>query len=210
MEVALILAMEGGVDYGAIWTVFWVTPFLIPLFASMWLGERASFGVWLACGTAVAGASLLHGPVLPRTAATLFLPLLAAASFSSYVVMARVLRREPIRTNLFYTVVGLFAALTLIVPRFWVPPTPHDLIVFAAMGLIGLGALYAIDRMASAAAVSSSAPFIALQVAFTIGASAILTDRILGVRAWGGACLIGGAALWSWARRNPIAVTSTP
>jgi drug/metabolite transporter (DMT)-like permease len=160
----------------------------------------------MASGIAVAGAGLLLGPSLPRSASALFLPLLSAASFSLYVVMTRMLRGESVLTNLFYTGLGVFAALTPIVATSWVTPTRHDLVVLASIGLLGLGALYALDRMASAAAVSSSAPVVALQVAFTIGAGAMLTERIPGIHAWGGACLVGGAALWSWTRGNATTV----
>jgi hypothetical protein len=62
--------------------------------------------------------------------------------------------------------------------------------------------------MASASTLSSSAPVIALQVAFTIGARDLLAHNVPGMRAWVGACLLGAAALWTWSRRNPIAVSA--
>lgn len=208
MPAAVIVAMAQGIDGDTIWTVFWVAPFLILMFAAICLGERAPAGVWLACATALAGTSLLLGPGLPRSAWSVVLPLLSAASFSLYVVMTRMLRWESTRSNLFYTALGVFAGLTPIIPRLWITPTGHDLVVLTAIGLVGFGGLYALDRMASASAVSSWAPVIALQVAFTIGARDLLTHHVPGIRAWVGACLVGAAALWTWSRRHSIAVSS--
>jgi drug/metabolite transporter (DMT)-like permease len=208
MPAAVIVAMARGIEGDTIWTVFWVAPFLILTFAAICLGERAPAGVWLACATALAGTSLLFGPGLPRSAWSIVLPLLSAASFSLYVVMTRMLRWESTRSNLFYTALGVFAGLTPIIPRLWITPTGHDLAVLSAIGLLGLGGLYALDRMASVSAVSWSAPVSALQVAFTIGARDVLTRHVPGIRTWVGVCLVGAAALWTWARRNPIAVSS--
>ncbi len=204
MPAAVIMGITRGVDGDTLWTVFWITPLLIPVFATLWLGERPPVRVWIASGIAVAGAGLLLGPSLPRSPGALFLPLLSAASFSLYVVMTRMLRGESVLVNLFYTALGVFTVLTPVVARSWVTPTRHDFVVLAGIGLLGLGALYALDRMASASAVSSSAPVVALQVALTIGASAVLANRIPGFRAWGGACLVGGAALWTWTRANAV------
>lgn len=208
MPATVITAMARGVDATTVWTVFWVTPLLIVAFASLWLGERVPVHVWIGCALAVAATSLLLGPGMPRTAGSIILPLLSAASFSLYVVMTRMLRFESIRQNLFYTALGVFAVLTPIVSRGWITPDAHDFAVLSAIGLLGFGALYALDRMASSAQVSSTAPVIAVQVAFTIGGRALLAHDAPGLRAWVGVCLLGAMVIWLWMRPNAAEETA--
>jgi drug/metabolite transporter (DMT)-like permease len=209
MPAAIIQAMAGGGDFDAIWTVFWVAPLLVVTFASMWLGERPPIRLWFACVIALVGTSLMFGAHLPRHPKALLLSILSAVSFSLYVVMTRTLRSDSVRSNLFYTAFGVFVVLSPIVPRLWITPTGHDLAVLVAIGVAGFAGLYALDRAASAAEVSVSAPFIALQVAFAIGAQALLSHHVPAISAWLGVMLIGSAALWTWSRaETPVAAVS--
>jgi drug/metabolite transporter (DMT)-like permease len=208
MPAAVITAIGRGVDLLTIWTVFWVAPLLLLAFAAICLGEWAPPAVWIASAVAIAGTTLLIGPGVPRSFWSLALPLVSAASFSLYVVMTRMLRHESIRANLFYTALGVFVALTPIVPKVWMTPSPRDFVVLCAIGILGFCVLYALDRMASSAALPASSPMTSLQVAFAIGADSILLHRVPGARAWVGACLVGGAAVWMWMSRTPTTVAS--
>jgi drug/metabolite transporter (DMT)-like permease len=211
MPVAVILAMTTGTGYTAVWSGFWVAPLMILAFAWVGLGEQAPVSLWVACVVAVAGTTLLlGGPELPHSASGLVLPLIAAASFSLYVVMTRMLRGEHILANLFYTALGVFVVLTPFVPRLWIMPTGHDLVVLSSIGIIGFCVLYAVDRMASVSTVATSTPIVALQVPFTIGSDAVFAQHIPGMRVWAGACLVVGAAVWTWMRRPVITVVSNP
>ncbi len=61
-----------------------------------------------------------------------------------------------LQTNLFYTAIGVFAALTPVVPWTWVTPPTHDLAELFGIGAVGLLALWALDRAVASASLSTS------------------------------------------------------
>lgn len=209
MPLAFVKAIATSGSVAAVWTVFWVAPLLVLVLATLCLGERPGAGGWLASAATLAGTSVLLGPTLPSAAWPVLLAVVSAASFSLYVVLTRVLRDEPTSVNLFYTALGVFVALTPLVGRSWLPPTSRDLGVLFAIGLFGYAGLFALDRMAAAAPVSSTAPLAALQVPLAVGGQALVAHRWPGARAGVGAAFIGCAMLWLWARKSAMSVTAT-
>jgi len=169
MPASWILAMEHGIRPHALMAVFWLSPLLILSIAHAWCGDRARPAVWLAASVAFAGALLLHPPTGFESMASLALPLGMALSFSLYAVMTRALRGERLRANLFWTALGVCAVLTPAMPFVWTPPSSHDALVLAAVGVLGFLALAALDRAAHAAPLSVTAPFIYLQIPVLLG-----------------------------------------
>jgi len=156
---------------GAGWTAagwFWTAPLMILAFSALLLRERSSPAVTLAAAVGgPAAAVLIAGLSLP--AGWQWLPVVGmAASFGLYVVMTRSLRTEPLRANLFYTALGVFAALTPVVPFVWQTPGLIDLALFVAVGGFGLVCLWCLDRAVSNAPVSDTAPLLLAQVPFMV------------------------------------------
>jgi len=208
MPASWVAAMQHGVDPEALMAVFWLSPLLILAFAHVLLGERAPWPVW-ACGALVCvGADLLflHRPVPPLS--VLVLPLGMALTFSLYVVMTRSLRSEPMRANLFYTALGVMLALSPAMPGLWVAPAPHDLAMMVAVGVLGFGALYALDRMAAAAPVSLSAPAACLQLVFMVGAAWMAGHTHWGWRTGVGVLIIVAVALYLWLNEQVLPIRS--
>jgi drug/metabolite transporter (DMT)-like permease len=195
MPCSLIIALSHGVDQGTVLAIFWLSPLLIFAFAKILLGERASLALWLAAACASAGAILLVGPGSLPAPLLLIFPAGMAITFSLYVVMTRSLRSERTRANLFYTALGVFLALCPVMPRLWVTPTVHDLLVLVTIGVVGFAALWALDRTAADAPVSASAPLTALQAVFSAGTGAGFSNLHFNLGTVG-ALLIGGVALY--------------
>jgi drug/metabolite transporter (DMT)-like permease len=72
--------------------------------------------------------------------------------------MTRSLRDEPVQANLFFTALGVFALLTPLMPFVWVTPNLHDAVLLAGIGIVGLLALWALDRACERAPVAQVAP----------------------------------------------------
>lgn len=199
MPASWVIAVQHGVDRGALMSIFWLAPLFIVALARLFLGESAGPSVWLSCGAASLGAMLVGGlGRMPPVEGWVF-PLAMALSFAGYVVMTRPLRRESTRANLFYTAIGVFAALTPAMPALWVSPGLHDLAILAGVGLFGFAGLYAMDRMAAAAPVSATAPIAAMQVTFTVLPGVVLGYQLPG-QALVGLLLIGVVAVITWSR----------
>lgn len=198
MPASWIIGTQRGVHPDTLMAVFWTSPLLILALAHLLLGERAPWQVWLAAALSCAGANLLfvRGP-LPMSINLLF-PLGMALSFSLYVVMTRTLRHEPLRVNLFYTAVGVFVALTPVMPGLWRTPSALDFLAMLGVGLIGWVTLYALDRMAAAAEVSQSAPVLSLQLVFLLSASWLAGHPVSGWRAVVGPAMILAVVMVFW------------
>jgi drug/metabolite transporter (DMT)-like permease len=197
MPASWILAAEHGAAPRDLLSVFWVAPLLVLASARLVLGERAGRPTWIAAGLASAGA------IAAQRAGHLGGAALAgglgmAASFALYVAMTRALRGEETRANLFYTALGVVLVLAARMPAVWRTPAPRELAARAAIGGIGLLALWALDRMAALAPVSLTAPFAAAQVLFATGTDLGLRRGLPSLRTAAALALILLATLHAW------------
>lgn len=165
MPMSWALSVWSGQAPSSVMAVFWSAAVMIPGFAVLLGHERPGARAWAAAVLAWGAAALACGTVRPPELSGWPLPLAMAASFALYVVLTRSLRHEPIGTNLFWTGAGVFVLLTPAMPAVW-QPVPVDLAArVVAVGTLGVGALYALDRMAAAAPVGATAPALAAQAA---------------------------------------------
>jgi len=149
--------------------LFWVAPLVALVLARVFLREEVEPWLWIAGAAASAGGMLMGGfQQLPSEPGLLVYPLGMALCVAGYVAMTRPLRHEGTRPNLFYSALGVFLVLTPAMPMLWTAPTLPDLGVFVAVGVLGYGCLYMIDRATAAARVAISAPVIATHVPFSL------------------------------------------
>lgn len=202
MPASWITATQLGIPSRTVNMIFWTAPLLVVVFARFVLGERAPPSIWIITLAACVGAVLTSGAgSLPATP-VLALPLTMAATLALYVVMTRSLRTESTRANLFYTALGVFLVLSPFLSGFWVTPTPGDMLLMIAVGVVGYVALLALDRSAAAGPVSVMAPLMALQVPMMMGLFWGLGR--FDVTGWTvlGLLLVGAAALYVWTRES--------
>ncbi|NIM40829.1 MAG: hypothetical protein GTN84_07730 [Hydrogenophaga sp.] len=204
MPACWIMGLHRGLSPAVLMSVFWIAPLMILALARLFLGERASPTVWLAALLACAGVFALTGPhALPQPLLLVF-PLGMAMCFSLYVVMTRALRRERTRTNLFYTGLGVCLALAPLVPSGWVTPTPLDVGLVGAVALLGLGGLFALERLTAAAPVSRTAPLVYLQIPFALGFAWALELHDPSLRTLAGVLFTVVVVLYVWRRQRPF------
>ncbi|MCP5420386.1 MAG: DMT family transporter [Gammaproteobacteria bacterium] len=200
MPACWITAIQVGVDPGALMAIFWSSPLLILVLARCFLAERVSVLIWALAAVAWFGIFLVFRPKSLPSLPSIIFPVGMALSFSLYVVMTRSLRTETWHANLFYSALGVFLALSPLMPQVWVTPSVHDVMVMLGVGVLGFGVLFAIDRLAVAAPVSVSAPVFALQVVFTIGIALALGHNHPTLRTALGLLVICMSAFYVWCR----------
>lgn len=210
MAAAWLSGTQSGMDPTTLMCVFWLSPVLILLLARIIWRERLAARLWIAASCAAGGAFVLHPPGHLTTLSSLAWPLAMALCFSLYVVMTRSLRTESTTSNLFYAALGVFLALTPVMPGLWVMPESLDVLVMCIIGVLGLGSLYALERMVAAAPVSISAPFAYLQIVATaaIGLLAGMESQFSARRLLVGLLLIVGAAIYLWLRESRLSVSA--
>lgn len=204
MPASWIVGMQAGVHIGTLMTLFWLSPLFIMALARILLGEPLHAPLWAAAVAGFVGSLILHQPAPVDRVELLVYPVGMALCFSLYVVMTRSLRNEDVRANLFYTALGVLIALTPAMPAVWTTPLLHDLLAMVGVGVLGFLALFALDRMASAAPVSISAPFAYLQIAFLFLIATLAGMELEHTlrRTVAGLLLIVGAALFLWLRQR--------
>jgi len=213
MPVFWLLGLQAGGDVPTMLSVFWLAPMLILLFARWWLGERASPGLWLATAIGSIGACVLLAPATFPSLRLLVHPLGMAAAFSAYVVMTASLRGESTRANLFYAGFGACLALAPLMPWVWVTPALTDLLILAAVALLGLGGLLALQRLVACGPLLPSLPLLYLQLPFAVGMAWSAGSAPLW-HTWLGSTLICTAAAAAWAlevrRENRLRMNPRP
>lgn len=204
MPACWMLALSQGMEPQTLMAVFWTAPVLMLIAAQVWLCERAPPLLWLTAALATLGANLfyVHSEVPTPLAALLALGM--ACALALFVVATRALRTESLHANLFLTAAGVVLILLPALPGRWVGPGLVDLGLMFAVGLLGFGALYALERMAAAAPVSLTAPATGLQLLPMMGFATLAGQYAWGWRSSVGAALVIGVALILWWREPPV------
>lgn len=191
MPTAWVLATGRGLDVNTVLSLFGVAPLMICVLAILLLNERPTPGLWASATVVSLGALFCLSPQGPLPLIGVAAALVSAGSFSLYVVMTRMLTTETLRANIFYTALGVFAALTLYMPKVWVTPTPHDAAVMVLVGALGLISLLALDRAAETAPVFNGGVMVDTRLLTLVGG--VLVGRHLDLHyAVGLAIIISG------------------
>jgi drug/metabolite transporter (DMT)-like permease len=171
-------------------SIFWISPILAMVFGIWLLRERVASRTWLIASGGWLGAVLLTRPAGFGNVLGIIPAFGMAGCLSLYLVMTRILRDESTLSNLFYTAACVLIPLSLIVPFFWNRPSPRDVAIMMAIGLIGLGALFGFDRATDLAPVSVVAPMLYIQPVCAYGIQLAFGDAHPGKAATLGTVLI--------------------
>lgn len=126
-------------------TFMQISPLLVLLLSVIALHEPVRFNRWMATLTALIGALMIirMDRVLPSLG--VFLLLGSALCLSLYQILTRILRTKSWLTNLFYTTLVVFVPISFLQPNIWIVSTPINAILMITIGLVGLGALWALE-----------------------------------------------------------------
>jgi drug/metabolite transporter (DMT)-like permease len=211
MPASWIIATQRGVEQGTLMTLFWLAPLLVLAMAHAFLREPVAIRYWIVAIVMFLGVCLIVGPFQITSISDLVFPLAMAGSFGLYVVMTRGLRDETVQANLFYSALGVFCCLTFLMPVIWVTPSMKEFAALVGVGLLGFGALLALDRAVTAAPLSASAPFLYVQIPLTMMFAMLLSQVTPGIRSICGLAFIAAAAVYHWSKqRVPATRTAGP
>jgi len=161
MHLAFIFAIRS-ISVNATMSVFWISPLLL-LGLSAWLGERANWKVWAGVAVAFGFVLIILRPVSAAFHPGALLGVLMAVCFVIYLQMTRAMKGEDILASLFYTAFSVWIVLSFVMPFVWVTPNGFDLLLFAAIGLLGYVCIFSFDKAAELAPTWVSAPFAFIQ-----------------------------------------------
>lgn len=195
---------------GDVAAITFLSPILVAAIAALVLRERVSAVRWLAIGTGFLGALSIVRPTGAGTGPGAFLALGCAAAYATYQISTRMVREaEPLVSLLFSGLAGA-VLFTLLLPWGWRTPTPVDLALMAATGVLGaIGHLMIILALRRGEA-SRVSPFNYLQLVWAMGASYLAFGDVPAPATLVGAVIIVGSGLWLYrldvaelARRAP-------
>lgn len=163
MPVAFTLAVQvlGG---SSAWSEFWVGPLIALGLAVALLHEQLGRTTVILALVATGGAIFVSGvPELPSVSGASE-GLFAAGTFAVYLVLTRLLRTDKAATGLFWTAACVFIPVSFILPFNWQPLNARAAVAIAAMGVLWLLTLLAIDEALRRAPLGIVLPFLLSEV----------------------------------------------
>jgi drug/metabolite transporter (DMT)-like permease len=203
MPTAFVLALRVQAP-SDVWSVFWLSPFLALALGMLVLTEAVPSRRWQATAAGGVGAWLVLAPSAQISWRGAILSLAMGACFACYVVLTRMLKEESTESKLLFTALGVFLALTPVLPLVWRTPAPRSLAIMVLVGVVGLGGLWALDRALEAAPVSLFAPVAYTQLFWVLVVQGALGTESIGLRAVAGGCLILAAAAYALRADGPV------
>ena len=183
-----------------------LSPVLITLGASLFLGERIGPRRLLGVALALTGAMIIIRPASSLFAPAALLPLAGAICYTGYALITRrVGRSESIWTSLFYTALFGTVASTVMLPWVWQTPELRDIPGFLALGVFGTTAQLCVIRSFTLAEASVVAPFSYVGLVFAIFWGWFLFNELPDIWTAVGALVIVGAGLYVWHRETQAA-----
>jgi len=179
-------------------TGLWVAPVFALLLARGWLLSTAPLLLWIAAAAGLCATVAMLEPARPPTLQASVVPLLMGLAFAGYLALTRSLRHEPVMTNLFWVGLGGLAGVLPFLPGVWVMPTLHDALVFAALGVLGFGALWLLEQALRRAPLPWIAPALYVHVACLTMVSLAVRGHLPSLRIALGLLMVGGIALALW------------
>jgi drug/metabolite transporter (DMT)-like permease len=136
-----------------------ISPLVVALLSVFVLHEPLRYSRWVVTLAAFIGALVIIRMDSMAPSLGIFLLLGSAFCFGLYQILTRILRTESWLANLFYTALVVFVPISFFQPGIWIVPTPIDVGLMIAIGLVGFGALRAMDRAYELAPASVVAPY---------------------------------------------------
>ncbi|GLS76894.1 permease [Oharaeibacter diazotrophicus] len=186
-------------------TFYLAGPIYVAALSPWLLGERVGWRRWTAIAVGFVGVLIALKPSPETLSAPALISIFGSFAFALIVIQSRQLRNTPDLTLVFWQTAGAFAAGLVIAPFSWVPPTPRDWGLLAALGVVAMVAHLCINRALKLAPAAVVAPFQytlliwALVFGWTVFGDVPKTDMLIG------GVIIVGAGLFIFERQKKVA-----
>ncbi|MBC7675686.1 MAG: DMT family transporter, partial [Rhodoferax sp.] len=176
-----------------------ISPVLITLGASLFLGEPLGRARIIGVGLAMVGALIVIRPGLGVFTTAALLPLACAVFYAANMLLTRLVgRRETPWASMIYASGAGMLLFSLILPWYWQPIALQHIPMFLILGALGAAAQLLIIRAYSIAEAGAMAPFGYLDIVFatlwSVGAFGVFPDSYTLI----GALVIACAGLYVW------------
>ncbi|MCR9174891.1 MAG: DMT family transporter [Alphaproteobacteria bacterium] len=180
-----------------------VAPLFVVALSIPVLGEKVGPRRWAAVGVGFVGVVVMLRPGFAEVHWAYGLMLLLALMFAAFVLMTRILTRtEESISMLFHgTIVGTIGS-SLIVPAFWLTPTPVQWGILAAMGGLGALAHMLLINAYRAGEASILAPFQYSQIVFAAIAGYLVFGEFPDIWVWSGTAILVASGIYIWYRER--------
>jgi drug/metabolite transporter (DMT)-like permease len=190
--------------------VFWTAPILVIVIATM-TGDHSGGMLTLAAAViGFIGALLICKPGAGVFHPAALLALGMAACLAAYPIVSRGMRHEPELVKLFHTALWVFIPLSCVMPFFWQTPTMRGFMAMSAVGVLGCGGLYALDRSVEIAPPALIAPVLYTQLAWDVLLRWVGHATLPDTKTLIGTLLVFAAAIPAFFWRARHAVPSSP
>ncbi len=178
-------------------TLYFSSPIMVTLLAIPFLGERVTGPRWIALGLGFAGVCLASDPLGLSVSVATAMVLAAAALWAvAIILMRQIAQREASMVQMFYQNACFLAVTAIASWLLWVPPTPFQLSLLVAVGVLGGAGQYLLFegvRLAPAS-VMGTVEYTGLLWAFSFGY--LIWADMPSAPTWAGAGLIAAAGLF--------------
>ena len=139
-------------------TFYLAGPIYIAAMSPLLLSERVSVRQWLAIAVGFVGVVLVLRPGSGSLSWPALVSIGGSLCYAMMVVQSRQLRATPDRVLVFWQTVGALVVGAVLAPFGWVTPSPVDLAMLAALGVIAMTAHLCIARSLKLAPAAVVAP----------------------------------------------------
>ena len=200
---ALFFASLGYIGLAEATALTDINPILITLGAAVFLGERLGPRRILGVVVAMIGALIVVRPGMGVFSAAALLPLGCAVCYAGASLLTRKLgQHEGPWTSLLHAAVFGTVITGLAMPFVWQPINGADVVLFAALGILGTAAQMCVIRSFSMAEASAVAPFAYIGIVFATIWGIVLYDEYPDQYTILGALVIVAAGLYVWHRET--------
>lgn len=186
--------------------ILFFAPVLVTLLAGLFLRERVGGHEWFAVIIGFIGVLLIVRPGFQTLQPAMLLAMLAAVSLAFYFLLTRALRgRDSEQTTLFHTTAAGAIILSLLLPFWWVNPSPAQWGYLVMTGVMGASGHFLLVKAFHLAPAPVLSPFLNGQLVAAVIYSMLFFNDRLGFGFFLGASLIVGAGLIVWAQQRILA-----
>jgi drug/metabolite transporter (DMT)-like permease len=194
--------------------IIWRRRFSSPALSGLVLGERVGWRRWSAIAVGFCGVLIALRPSAQTVSWPAMIALGGSLSFSLLMLITRSLRATPDIVLASSQFCGTFLLGALMSPIGWVTPTLGSLCLFAAAGLISVGALLCVNRSLKLAPASVVVPYQYSMIVWAVIFGFVVFGDVPQISTIVGAAIIIAAGFYIFLREQKLgreeAVVSPP
>ena len=176
-------------------SITFTSPIMVAALAALLVRERVEAARWFAIALGCAGMLMVVRPFGSEINAGSLLALSCAATYALYQVSTRMVREAVPIVSLFFAGLAGMVTLTILVPFFWIWPSPGQWVLLVGIGIAGgTGHLLVIMALQRAQA-SRVTPFTYVQLVWAMLASFLLFGDVPDRWTLAGAAVITASGL---------------